>query len=129
MAVNNPYNKYKTNAVFTATPEELILMLYDGAVKFCNQAKTAIETKDYMKANELIQKSKAIIRELQCSLKKDYEISEQFNALYEYIFKRLTEANIYKDNEILEEALKLIRQMRDTWKEAMKIAKSDKKVK
>ena len=127
MAINNnPYAKYKTNAVNTATPEELSLMLYNGALKFCNQAAYAIERKDFIKANTLIQRVEDIIREFQITLKKEYEISEQLNVMYDYIYGRLAEANIKKDLDILTEATDLIRNMRDTWKEAMKLAKQGK---
>lgn len=126
MVLNNPYAKYKNNSVYTATPEELTLMLYDGALKFCNQAVVAIENKDYMKANELIHKVKNIIREFQITLKMEYEISEQLNMMYDYMFRRLTDANVKKDINILNEVMDLIRQMRDTWKEAMKLARQKK---
>lgn len=120
---NNPYAKYQSNAINTATPEELTLMLYNGALKFCNQAMAALEHKDYMKTNRLIQKVEDIIREFQITLKPEYEISEQLNALYDYIYRTLVKANINKDMALLNEATDLIRNMRDTWKDAMKIAK------
>lgn len=123
MAINNPYAKYKNNAINTATPEELTLMLYNGALKFCNQAMLAFESKDYMKANKLIQKVEDIIREFQITLKPEYEISAQLDALYDYIYRCLVKANIQKDMKLLTEATDLIRNMRDTWKEAMKLAK------
>lgn len=126
MAGNNPYAKLKNDAVYTATPEELTLMLYNGAIKFGNQAVIAIEKKDYMKANELIQRVKNIIREFQMTLKPEYEISGQLDALYDYIFRCLTDANMKKDIVVLNEAIDLIRQMRDTWKEAMKIYRAGK---
>ncbi len=125
MAVNNPYAKYKTNSINTATPEELTLMLYNGALKFCNQAMAALEDKDYIKANQLIQRVQDIIREFQITLKPEYEISQQLDALYDYIYRRLVSANIRKDISMLTEATDLIRNMRDTWKEAMKLAKQD----
>lgn len=125
MAVNNPYAKYKTNSINTATPEELTLMLYNGALKFCNQAMAALEEKDYIKANQLIQRVQDIIREFQITLKPEYEISQQLDALYDYIYRRLVSANIRKDISMLTEATDLIRNMRDTWKEAMKLAKQD----
>jgi len=125
MAVNNPYAKYKTNSINTATPEELTLMLYNGALKFANQAMAALEAKDYLKFNQLIQRVQDIIREFQITLKPQYEISEQLDALYDYIYRCLFRANIRKDKELLTEATDLIRNMRDTWKEAMKLAKQD----
>lgn len=126
MAINNPYAKYKSNAINTASKEELTLMLYNGALKFANQASIAIEKKDYMKANELIQRVKAIIRELQISLNKDYEIAQQLDLMYDYIFRLLTKANVRKDINVLDEATGLIRELRDTWKEAMKLARAGK---
>lgn len=123
MAINNPYNKYRTNAINSATPEELTLMLYDGALKFCNQAMAAYEANDFMKFNRLIQRVEDIIREFQITLNRKYEISEQFDMMYDYIYRCLVKSNISKNVEFLTEATDLIRSMRDTWKEAMKLAK------
>ncbi len=125
MSINNPYDKYRMNAINTATPEELTLMLYNGALKFCNQAKAAFEEKDYIKANKLVQRVEDIIREFQITLNRKYEISEQLDMMYDYIYRCLVNANIKKSTELLDEATGLIRTMRDTWKEAMKIAKKD----
>lgn len=127
MAINNPYAKLKQDSTYTATPEELTLMLYYGALKFGNQALIALEQKDFAKVNTLIQKVQTIIREFQLSLKNEYEISDQLNTLYDYIHRTLVDANIKKDKDKLEEAISLIRKMRDTWKEAMKIARAEKK--
>lgn len=123
MAINNPYSKYTTNAINSATPEELTLMLFNGALKFCNQAMAAYEANDYMKFNKLIQRVEDIIREFQITLNRKYEISEQLDTMYNYIYQILLKSNINKDAELLKEATDLIRTMRDTWKEAMKLAK------
>lgn len=123
---NNPYAKIKENSINTATPEELTLMLYNGAIKFLNQAAIAIEKKDYMQANTFIQKTKDIIREFQITLDMKYEISEELNTAYDYMHRRLTDANMKKDLEILNEVLEYLRLFRDTWKEAMKIARASK---
>lgn len=122
-ASRNPYEKYTNNSIFTASPEELTLKLYEGALKFCNQAIVAVENKDYAKANELILKVQAIIREFQLKLDRSYEISDSFAALYAYIHERLIQANIAKDLEILNEVRDLLRDFRDMWKEAMVLAK------
>lgn len=121
---NNPYAKIKNNSVMTASPQELTLMLYDGAVKFGNQAKLALENSDIAKANILNLKVQAIIGEFQASLDHNYEVSEGLELMYDYIKRRLIEANVKKDVEILEEALSYIRELRNTWKEAMQIAKA-----
>lgn len=123
---SNPYAKIKENAINTATPEELTLMLYDGALKFANRAAMAIEKKNYTDANTFIQKTKDIIRELQVTLNMKYDISKQLYDAYEYIHYRLTQANIKKDLDILNECIENIRLFRDTWKEAMKVARISK---
>lgn len=125
-ALKNPYDKYTNNSIFTASPEELTLKLYEGALKFCNQAIVAVENKEYEKANELILKIQTIIREFQLALDRSYEISNNFASLYTYIHERLIIANIKKDLEILNEVRDLLRNFRDMWKEAMALAKQQK---
>ncbi len=123
MSLNNPYANYKNNSVYTATPEELTMMLYDGALKFANQALVALERKDLMKTNELIQRTSDIIEEFQITLDRKYEISNTLDELYVYIKRILYQANVRKDTAKLTEAIGLIRSMRDMWKEAMLLAK------
>lgn len=120
---NNPYAKIKQNKVLTASPQELTLMLYDGAIKFANQAKVAMEEGDIQKAHNLILRVEAIIEEFQSTLDTSYEVAESMALMYDYIYRRLIDANMTKDPEILEEATGFIREMRQTWKEAMQIAK------
>lgn len=117
----NMANAYQRNAILTASPAELTLMLYDGAIKFANIGILAIEKKDYEKANTNIKKAQAIITELRVTLDHKYKVWEDFDRVYDYIYRRLVEANINKDVEILEDALKYIREMRDTWKEVMRL--------
>ncbi|CUH91925.1 flagellar export chaperone FliS [Herbinix luporum] len=114
---------YRDNKILTATPAELTLMLYEGAIKFCNIALMAIEKDDIVKANTNLQKAQKIILELRATLDFNYSVANQFDMVYDYIYRRLVESNIKKDKEILEEALGYIREMRDTWKEVMKQAK------
>ena len=113
-------NAYQRNAILTATPPELTLMLYEGAIKFCNIGILAIEKNDYEKANTNIKKAQAIITELRVTLDRKYPVWEDFERVYDYIYRRLVEGNIHKDIEIIEDALKYIREMRDTWKEVMR---------
>ena len=100
-------------------------MLYEGGIKFLNQAIIAVEKEDIVKANNLIQRVEDIVREFQITLNHDYEVSANLNLLYDYMYNRLVEANLQKDVEILNEVLGMFREMRDTWKEAMKLAKSE----
>lgn len=124
--VNNAALAYSTRKVETASPAELTLMLYEGAIKFCNIALTAIEKKDYEKANLNIQKARRIIVELQTTLDHQYKVADDFELIYDYIFHKLIEANVKKDPEALTEALSQIRDMRDVWKEVMRTYKMPK---
>lgn len=123
MAVKNPYSKYNNNKVFSASKEDLTLMLYDGALKFCNQGIIALETSDNIKANACIIRVQNIIREFQLTLDRKYEISAELDRLYDYIYRRLIEANLKKDLEILTEVRDFIRSLRDTWKKSMLLAR------
>jgi len=116
------YAAYANNKIMTATPAELTLMLYEGAIKFCNIAMDAIEKKDISKAHNNIVKVENIIEEFRASLDHKYPVAEDFENVYAYLSKRLVEANIQKDHEILEEVLEHLRTMRDTWKEVMRQA-------
>ena len=100
MLNHNGYAAYANSKIMTASPAELTLMLYDGAIKFCNMAIAGIEA----------------------TLNHKYATADDFNNVYVYLKERLIEANMKKDKEILEEVLKHLRTMRDTWKEVMKLA-------
>ncbi|MCR5356021.1 MAG: flagellar export chaperone FliS [Lachnospiraceae bacterium] len=119
---NNAYAQYNRNKIMTASPQELTLMLYDGAIKFCNIAINACEEKDIQKAHDNIMKVERIIEEFQMTLDFKYPVANDFNNVYNYIMGRLRDANISKDKEILEEVSVHLHTMRDTWKEAMKLA-------
>lgn len=120
MALNTGYAAYANNKVMTASPAELTLMLYDGAIKFCNIAIRAIEEGDVEKAHNNIVKVENIIDEFRATLNHKYPVAEDFENVYVYLRERLSLANMKKDKEILEEVLKHLRTMRDTWKEVMK---------
>lgn len=122
MMNHNGYAAYANSKIMTATPAELTLMLYDGAIKFCNIAIAGIEENNIEKAHNNIIKVENIISEFQATLDHRYATAEDFDNVYTYLKQRLLEANIKKDKEILEEVLKHLRTMRDTWKEVMKLA-------
>lgn len=122
MPAMNPYAQYNNNKIMTASPQELTLMLYDGAIKFNNIAISAIEENDIQKAHNNIMKVQRIIEEFQMTLDFKYEVANDFNNVYNYLMTRLREANMTKDKEILEEVSVHLHTMRDTWKEAMILA-------
>ncbi|WP_342559377.1 flagellar export chaperone FliS [Metasolibacillus sp. FSL K6-0083] len=117
------YNAYKQNSVTTASPGELTLMLYNGCLKFLVKSKRAIEEKKFEEKNTNILKAQAIIAELMSTLNMDIEISKQMLPLYEYMNRRLIEANTKNDLAILEEVEGLVTEFRDTWKEVLKITR------
>ncbi|MBP3475999.1 MAG: flagellar export chaperone FliS [Lachnospiraceae bacterium] len=120
MPTQNPYEQYQKNKILTASPAEVTLMLYEGAIKFCNIAIMAIDNKDIEKAYNNIKKTQRIIEEFRNTLDRKYPVSEDFDRIYVYLLQRLYVANIKKDKEILEEVNTHLRSLRDTWKEVMK---------
>ena len=127
MALPNAYAKYNNSKVLTASPAELTLMLYEGAIKFCNIAIMGIEQNDIEKAHINITKVQKIIDEFRATLDRKYAVAEDFDRVYVYLLQRLLEANVKKDKEILEEVNMHLRSMRDTWKEVMRIYKEKSK--
>ena len=119
MIQKNPYAAYNNSKIQTATPAELTPLLYEGAIKFTNIAIVAMEKNDVQKAHDNIMKTEKIIEEFQATLDHKYPVAKDFEAVYSYLLKRLFDANIRKDPEILEEVLRHLRTMRDTWKEVM----------
>ena len=114
---NQAYAEYNRNKVLTASPAELTLILYEGAIKFCNIAIIGLEQNDMEKTHNNIVKVENIIEEFQATLNHKYPVAEDFDKIYRYIYDLLIEANIKKDKELLERALDELRGMRDTWKE------------
>lgn len=121
MALPNAYAHYNNSKVLTASPAELTLMLYEGAIKFCNIAITAVENKDIPKAHENIIKVERIIDYLRQTLDMKYEVAQDFDNIYSYLGQRLVEGNLKKDKEVLEEVCGHLRDVRDTWKEVMRL--------
>ena len=118
----NPYlQQYNNSKILTASPAELTLMLYEGAIKFCNIAIMGIEQRDIEKAHTNIMKTERIINHLRVTLDMKYPVAQDFERIYVYLEQRLFEANLKKDTEILEEINTHLRSVRDTWKEVMRI--------
>ena len=125
MPVRNGYAAYQNNKVMTASPGELTLMLYEGMIKFTNIAIIGVEEHDIEKAHNNIIKTENIISELQSTLNYKYPVAKDFNNIYVYLKERLVQADFKKDKAILEECLEHERTLRDTWKEVMRLSKSN----
>ena len=101
----NPYAQYQNSKILTASPAELTLMLYDGAIKFGNIAIAAMKEKDVPKAHTNIIKVQRIITEFRSSLDRNYPVAQDFDNIYVYLLQRLLQANVKKDPEIMEEVV------------------------
>jgi flagellar protein FliS len=117
--IGNPYQAYQSNSVLTASRGDLTLMLYNGAIKFCNQAIEAIQRNDTPKAHIYNLKVQDIVAELQSTLDFKYELANQLDALYFFIRELLIDANIEKNVDKLEQAKLLLTDFRDMWKQVI----------
>ncbi|HOK01068.1 MAG TPA: flagellar export chaperone FliS [Spirochaetota bacterium] len=117
MSNTNPYSQYKQTQITTANQGKLIVMLYDGAIKFLNIAIENMNPRTYDVVNNNIIKAQDIITELLLSLNMEEggEIAKNLFSLYMYFKRQLLEANIKKDPEIIKHVLKLLKELRDAW--------------
>lgn len=127
MYAANPYNIYKQNSVNTASQEQLLLMLVDGAVKYTKIARLAISEKNMQKAHDELVRVQDIFLELMVTMDKDAGsyMKDLYN-VYEFIKSELAKANIKKDAQIIDNVLPLIEEVRDMWHEAYKAIKKSK---
>jgi flagellar protein FliS len=112
--------------IMTASPEQLTLLLYNGALRFIDESILALESKDYPKSHERNLRAQDIVTEFMVTLDMKLEISETWLSLYEYIRNRLVQGNIKKDKEHLSEARFMLQELRDTWVEAMNKVRLEK---
>ncbi len=116
--MSNPYERYRQTQIQTAGPLELIIMMYDGAIRFTNQAKKALAEKEFGQANTALQRAQDIVDELNFSLNPEAgEIAVNLRSLYTFINQRLLQANVKKDGKILDEVLQLLTTLRSSWAE------------
>lgn len=123
MALPNAYSQYNNSRIMTASPAELTLLLYEGAIKFGNIAILKMEQNDISGAHYNIVRVEKIIDYLRETLDMKYPVAQDFENIYVYLSERLLLCNARKDPEIMEEILTHLRSVRDTWKEVMKRAK------
>ncbi|ACB85794.1 flagellar export chaperone FliS [Natranaerobius thermophilus] len=126
----NPYNNYKETQIKTASSEKLLLMLFDGGLKFMKQAKGHLENKELKQANEKLKRAQSIVAELMNSLDTNQgEVATNLWRLYDFMLNELIQANIKKDTEKIDQVMKMMRELRQTFDEASKSAGSGKNVK
>ena len=119
----NAAQAYKLNAIKTASPAKLTIMLYDAAVRFTDESIKIMEEepKNYEKINASLKKAEDCIMELRMGLYFKYPVAGEFEKVYDYIYRRLVEGNMQKDVEIIKDTLTHIKTMRDTWKEVVRL--------
>lgn len=125
----NPYLKqYQQTQVQTASPEKLLIMLYDGAIQFLNKARMAMQNKDIEGTHNNILGAQRIISEFMntLDLKLGGEVAQNLYNLYEYLHYRLVQANIKKDIEMVDEVLVHLKDLKQTWEQAIIIAAREK---
>jgi flagellar protein FliS len=126
MSRNKPWDSYRRVATQTASPGQLLLMLYDGALKFLETAMTGFNYQDPLLFNQTISnniiRAQAIIHEMNASLnmKDGGEVASNFRRLYNYFYRRLTVANRTKKKEPIEEIIARLRVLRDSWAEMLR---------
>jgi len=110
-------NQYLRTKVLTATPEQLQMMLFDGALRFAEQARLALQSKNFEQSYDLISRVQRILLELQCSLKHDIapDLCGKLAALYNYSYRKLIEANVRHDVASLDAAINILKYQRETW--------------
>lgn len=116
-------NHYLKTQVQTASKEQLLLMLFDGAIRFSEQAKARIEARDFEMSYLLLVKSQRIVMELITALdakRIEAELFQNLMSLYNFIYQKLVEANMRRRTESIDQAVGILRHLRDTWAEAIR---------
>jgi flagellar protein FliS len=128
MNATNTANAYKRQQILTASPEELTLMLYNGAIRFVTESIMAIEKKNIERAHNANMRAQNIVREFMVTMDREQEISHNWLLIDEYILHCLIQGNMKKNKVQLEEARKLLLEFRDAWIQVMKKMSMDRSV-
>lgn len=118
--INAGYQQYQRVQVQTAGPGELLLLLYNGCIKFLNRAKTAIAAHDILTAHNSLMRSQDILSELHRAVDlSSGPLAVNLSRLYDYMYWRLVEANVKKEIEPIDEVLGHLRELLEAWEEAV----------
>ncbi|TYR80331.1 flagellar export chaperone FliS [Priestia megaterium] len=121
MMAANPYQAYQQGAVQTASPGELTLMLYNGCIKFIKLGRAAMQERNIEVKNTNLIKAQKIIQELMVTLDTQVQVSQQMMVMYDYMNRRLIEANTTNNVSILDEVEAYVVEFRDAWKQVIQV--------
>ncbi|AEF94654.1 flagellar protein FliS [Desulfotomaculum nigrificans CO-1-SRB] len=124
MIAKNPYQNYQQNAIMSAGPEELTTMLYNRLVKDLKLAREHVENRNIEGAHSSIVHAQDILSHLMHTLDTSYEVGQNLMAMYDYMYRCLVQANLKKDANLIQEVTGYAEEIRDTWIQAVKLAKS-----
>ncbi len=120
-AYANQMNHYRENQILNASPEQILIMLYDGAIRFCREAQIALEAGDLHKQAEKVSRAMAIVTEFSNTLNREVggDIAENLDALYAFMNRELVRANLERDPSGIKTVEVLLSDLRETWVEAI----------
>lgn len=121
----NVYQQYQYNSIMSASPERLLIMLFDGALKFVKLAQRDIKEKNIEGSNYNLTRAQDIITELDQSLDMNYEVSENLSEVYDFLYQKLVDANIKKDAQTLEIVEAMLIDLKETWSQALNVLKKN----
>ncbi|HEU4965340.1 MAG TPA: flagellar export chaperone FliS [Bacilli bacterium] len=118
--MNNVYQSYNNVSVMTASPGELTLMLYNGAIRFLKQSKAAMEKHESQPAREFLNKGQAIVLELMATLNMDIAIAQELYQQYDFMNRHLLQASIKREPSTVQDVIELLEELRDAWNGVLK---------
>lgn len=122
MSLNNGYQQYKTQSVMTMTPGEMLLLLYDELLKRLMRAELALDKEDYDVFGQSIKRCKEIVQYLKSTLNFKYSISGQLQSMYDFFLYELSRVEAGRKKAVIEELKPLVRELREAFEEAGKVA-------
>jgi flagellar secretion chaperone FliS len=120
--INSPYQKYQQASVQSSTPGQLLIMLYEGAIRFTRAGIEGIQSRNYEMANQNLKKAQSVVHELIAALNRDFALSNDLLRIYEYMLHQLIQANVRKNTKPAEEVLGYLTELCETWKQAAKLS-------
>jgi flagellar protein FliS len=118
---SDPHSTYKSTQIETASQEQILLMLYDGCIKYTRQAKKAMQEDDHKTSHNKLIQAQDIVTELMSTLDMEVggEVAEELYQLYDFVLHNLIQANVDKDPERIDDVLPVLEELNDTWDEVI----------